>query len=49
MELIIKKPTFANGVYIVLQLIEKKVYVGESNDIFRRLEEHIKRIAGIDL
>ena len=48
MELIVKKPTFANGVYIVLQLIEKKVYVGESNDIFRRLEEHIKRIAGAD-
>lgn len=48
MELIVKKPTFANGVYIIVQLIKKKVYVGESNDIFTRLGEHMKSIAGAD-
>ncbi|MGN0395946.1 MAG: hypothetical protein ACI4EF_11325, partial [Coprococcus sp.] len=48
MELVIKKPTYSNGVYIALQLIEKKAYIGESNDIFRRIGEHISCITGIN-
>ena len=48
MELVIKRPTYANGVYIALQLIKKRAYVGESNDIFRRIGEHIYGIAEIE-
>ena len=48
MELIIKKPEYANGVYIALQFIRKIAYVGESKDIFRRMGEHICGLAGVD-
>ena len=48
MELVIKKPSYANGVYIAVQLVKKMAYVGESNDIFRRIGEHICSIAGIE-
>ena len=49
MELVVKKPTYANGVYSVLQIIKRKAYVGESNDIYRRISEHICGISGIEI
>lgn len=49
MELVVKKPTYANGVYSVLQIIKRKAYVGESNDIYRRFSEHICGISGVEI
>lgn len=49
MELVVKRPTYANGVYSVLQIIKRKAYVGESNDIYRRISEHICGISKIEI
>ena len=49
MELVVKRPTYVNGVYSVLQIIKRKAYVGESKDIYRRFSEHICGISGVEI
>lgn len=45
-ELFIKKPNYMNGVYAIVQPFKKMVYVGETNNIYRRISEHINCIYG---
>lgn len=44
-EFIVKKPTFLNGVYCIIQLQNKKVYVGETTDVYIRFADHINCIS----
>lgn len=44
-EFIVKKPTFLNGVYCIIQLQNKKVYVGETKDVYIRFADHINCIS----
>lgn len=41
---IITKPQERCGVYAILNLVQKKVYVGESMDLYQRLSDHIRNI-----
>lgn len=44
-EFIVKKPTFLNGVYCIIQLQNGKVYVGETTDVYIRFADHINCIS----
>lgn len=44
-EFIVKNPTFLNGVYCIIQLQKKKVYVGETTDVYIRFADHINCIS----
>ncbi len=44
-EFIVKKPTFLNGVYCIIQLQKKMVYVGETKDVYIRFADHINCIS----
>ena len=43
-KLIAEKPIARKGIYIIFNPIAKKVYVGETEDAFRRFGEHIMGI-----
>lgn len=44
-EFIVKKPTFLNGVYCIIQLQNGMVYVGETKDVYIRFADHINCIS----
>lgn len=44
-EFIVKKPTFLNGVYCIIQLQKRMVYVGETKDVYIRFADHINCIS----
>lgn len=44
-EFIVKNPTFLNGVYCIIQLQKRKVYVGETTDVYIRFADHINCIS----
>lgn len=48
MELVVKKPHYNCGVYVVIQLVKLHVYVGETDTLHSRFCDHICGIAGID-
>lgn len=39
--IIVNKPKRHAGVYAILNILEKKVYIGETNDFYHRIPEHI--------
>lgn len=39
--IIVNKPQRHAGVYAILNILEKKVYIGETNDFYHRIPEHI--------
>ena len=46
-KMIIEKPDERSGVYFIINIVTKKVYVGETIDFHRRFCEHIRSIVGI--
>lgn len=49
-QIILQKPDPSNrsGVYVILNSVTKKAYVGETSDFFRRFTEHIRSIYGLE-
>lgn len=46
--IVLKKPSQFGGVYVILNPITKKAYVGETIDMYRRMVEHIRSICGLE-
>lgn len=47
-QIIVEFPKTRGGVYAAFNLIEKKVYVGETSDLYRRMCEHIRSMFGLE-
>ena len=43
---ILEKPLERSGVYVIFNLLKKKVYVGETNDFYYRMIQHLTGIFG---
>ena len=43
-KVIVTKPQERCGVYAIINLVRKKVYIGESMDLYQRLSDHIRNI-----
>lgn len=46
--IIIEKPQKRSGVYAIVNIVKKKVYVGETIDFYRRSCEHIRSMYGLE-
>lgn len=48
-QIILEKPIERSGVYAIINLFQKRVYVGETNDYYRRMSTHIPGICNDDV